>query len=83
MTLQSDILTPGGQTETIGTPWDDDKIAYEDRYSFEVVGQVRSRVQPDVVFTTLSEIQTSNTLTNVEGAPDNFADSGDGNGIWE
>lgn len=82
MTLQSDILTPGGQTETIGTPWDDDKIAYEDRYSFEVVGQVRSRVQPGVVFTNLSEVQVGSTLTNVQGAPDNTTGD-DGNGQWQ
>ncbi len=82
MTLQSDILTAGGQTESIGTPWDDDKIAYEDRYSFQVVGQVRSRVQPDVIFTNLSEIQTFSTLTNVTGAPDNSIDD-DGNGTWQ
>jgi DNA gyrase inhibitor GyrI len=82
MTLQSDILNSGGQTETIGTPWDDDKIAYEDRYSFEVVGQVRSRIQPGVVFTNLSEIQVGSTLTNVEGAPDNSTGD-DGNGIWQ
>lgn len=82
MTLQSDIITPGGQTESVGTPWDDDKIAYEDRYSFQVVGQVRSRVQPGVVFTNLSEIQTFSTLTNVDGAPDNSIED-DGNGVWE
>lgn len=82
MSLQQDILTPGGQSETIGTPWDDDKIAYEDRYSFEVVGQVRSRVQPGVSFTNLSEIQVYPTLTNVAGAPDNSIDD-DGNGQWQ
>lgn len=82
MTLQSDILTPGGQTETVGVPWDDDKLAYEDRYSFEVVGQVRSRVQQGVVFTNLSEIQTYPTLTNVVGAPNNSLDD-DGNGQWQ
>lgn len=82
MSLQQDILTAGGQTETIGTPWDDDKIAYEDRYSFEVVGQVRSRVQNDVVFTTLSEVQTFATVTNVEGAPDNSPPDDD-DGTWQ
>lgn len=82
MTLQTDIISSGGQTETIGTPWDDDKIAYEDRYSFEVIGQVRSRVQPGVVFTNLSKIQVGSTLTNVDGAPDNTTGD-DGNGIWQ
>lgn len=82
MTLQSDVLTAGGQTENVGVPWDDDKIAYEDRYSFEVVGQVRSRVQPGVIFSSLSEIQVGASLTNAVGAPDNsFGD--DGNGIWQ
>lgn len=82
ITLQSDILTSGGQTESVGVPWDDDKIAYEDRYSFEVVGQVRSRVQPDVTFTNLSEIEVFGTLTNVDGAPDNSIGD-DGNGVWQ
>jgi len=82
MTPQSDLLTAGGQTESVGVPWDDDKLAYEDRYSFEVVGQFRSRVQPGVAFTTLSGIQASSTLTNVDGAPDNTIGN-DGNGVWQ
>lgn len=81
MSLQSDVLTAGGQTESVGVPWDDDKLSYQDSYSFEVIGQVRSRVQDGVIFTNLSEIQVGATLTNVTGAPDNsFPD--DGNGIW-
>ena len=82
MTLQSDTLTPGGPTESVGTPWDDDKLVYEDRYSFFAIGQVRSRTQPDVVFTNLSEIETFHTLANVDGAPDNSIDD-DGNGTWQ
>jgi hypothetical protein len=82
MTPQSDILTPGGQTESVGVPWDDDKLAYEDRYSFEVVGQFRSRIQSGVTFTNLSEIQVGSTLTNVPGAPDNSTGD-DGNGQWQ
>lgn len=82
MTLQSDVLTPGGQTESIGVPWDDDKYCYQDSYSFEVIGQVRSRVQEGVVFTTLSEIQTISTLTNATGAPDNTVED-DSNGQWQ
>lgn len=82
MTLQSDILTPGGQTETQAVPWDPNKLAYEDRYSFEVIGNVRSRLQSGVVFTNLSQIQTTSTLTNVTGAPNNTMGS-DGNGVWQ
>jgi hypothetical protein len=82
MTPQSDLLTAGGQTESVGVPWDDDRLAYEDRYSFEVIGQFRSRIQPGVVFTSLSEIQVASTLTNVDGAPNNTTGD-DGNGIWQ
>jgi hypothetical protein len=82
MSLQSDILSSAGQSETIGTPWDDDKIAYEDRYSFEVIGQVRSRVQSGVAFTNLSQIQVFSSLSNVVGAPDNSV-ADDGNGVWQ
>lgn len=81
MTPQSDILTAGGQTESVGTPWDDDKLCYQDSYSFRVIGQFRSRVQ-DVEFVNLSEIQTSSTLINVTGAPDNSIPD-DGNGTWQ
>lgn len=81
MTPQSDTLTAGGQTESVGLLWDDDKLVYQDNYSFELVGQVRSRIQSGVVFTELSEVQVANTLTNVEGAPDNSIDD-DGNGTW-
>lgn len=82
MTPQSDVLTAGGQTESVGVPWDDDKLSYQDSYSFEVLGQFRSRPQPGVVFTPLSEIQTSSTLTNVTGAPNNTVGD-DGNGQWQ
>jgi len=82
MTPQSDLLTAGGQTESVGVPWDDDKLAYEDRYSFEVVGQFRSRVQPGVVFTHLSAVQSFDTLTNVDGAPNNSIGN-DGDGLWQ
>lgn len=82
MTLQSDVLSSGGQTESVGVPWDDDKLAYEDRYSFEVIGQFRSRVQSGVVFTRLSEIAAGSTLTNVTGAPNNSIGN-DGNGVWQ
>ncbi|HEY6020557.1 MAG TPA: hypothetical protein VIY48_11910 [Candidatus Paceibacterota bacterium] len=82
MTPQSDVLSAGGQTESVGVPWDDDKLAYEDRYSFEVVGQIRSRIQSSVVFTNLSEIQVGSTLTNVDGAPNNSTGN-DGNGVWQ
>lgn len=39
MSINSDMPRPGGQSVTVGTPWDPDQLAYEDSYSFEVVGE--------------------------------------------
>jgi hypothetical protein len=39
MTLQTDIIIPGGQQTTQGTPWADNVMAYEDNYSVDLVGQ--------------------------------------------
>lgn len=82
MSLDQDQVTPGGQTEHVGVPWQDDKIVYDDRYSFNVIGQVRSRVDPDNVFLPLAEIQTFANLTNAPGAADNSIGD-DGDGVWQ
>lgn len=39
ITVNSDDLNPGGQSVTVGTPWDPDQIVYEDAYSFNVLGE--------------------------------------------
>lgn len=39
MTVNSDQPTPGGQSVTVGVPWNPNELAYEDAYSFEVVGE--------------------------------------------
>jgi len=39
MTVNSDEIRPGGQSVTVGVPWDDSQIAYEDSYSFDVQGE--------------------------------------------
>lgn len=42
ISLNTDQLNPGGQTENIGAPWQEDQIIYNDSYSFEMVGQFAS-----------------------------------------
>lgn len=55
ITLQLDTLIPGGQTVTMGTPWKDDILTYEDSYSFDCVGQFNLKFSNDGIYT-LSEI---------------------------
>lgn len=39
MTINTDVITPGGQSASMGTPWQPDALTYEDTYSFDMVGQ--------------------------------------------
>lgn len=39
MTVNSDEPKPGGQSVTVGVPWDETQLAYEDQYSFDVLGE--------------------------------------------
>lgn len=39
MTINSDAIRPGGQSVTQGTPWSQETLAYEDNYSFDLIGQ--------------------------------------------
>ena len=38
MTVNSDVLTGGGQSVNVGVPWQPDILAYTDAYSFDMVG---------------------------------------------
>ena len=38
MTVNTDVLTGGGQSVNVGVPWQQDILAYTDAYSFDVVG---------------------------------------------
>ena len=62
ITLQLDTLIPGGQTVTMGTPWKDDILTYEDSYAFDCVGQFNLRFNADGVYT-LSEIQPAISMS--------------------
>lgn len=47
MTLNHDMILPGGQAMTTGVPWQADLPAYEDTYSFDMEGQTNIRFKND------------------------------------
>ena len=50
MTLQTDVLIPGGQQVTQGVPWADNVLGYEDSYSFDLVGQFNVQFAHDGLY---------------------------------
>ena len=38
MTVNTDVLTGGGQSVNVGVPWQPDILAYTDAYSFDIIG---------------------------------------------
>jgi hypothetical protein len=50
MTVDQGQLKPGGQSISVGVPWDENQLCYEDRFSFDVVGDFQSVWQPDGAF---------------------------------
>lgn len=47
MTINADSLKPGGQSITVGTPWDESQLVYEDNYAFELQGEFQMVSVPD------------------------------------
>lgn len=46
-TLNLDVIYPGGQNVTPGVPWQPDVLAYEDSYSFDMIGQFNVKFRHD------------------------------------
>jgi len=42
LAVDRDTLTPGGQTTSIGVPWNQETLAYQDVYSIRMLGHVQS-----------------------------------------
>lgn len=61
MTVNTDVVMPGGQTVTSGTPWAPNMLLYEDNYSMNVQGFFNIRFAYDGVFT-LDRIDVVPTL---------------------
>jgi hypothetical protein len=51
MTVNTDTITPGGQSVVPGVPWDEELPGYEDNYSFEVLGQTNIVYRNDGTYT--------------------------------
>lgn len=51
MTLQLDVIVPGGQQVTQGTPFAENMLTYQDSYSFDVVGQFNLKYSHDGMYT--------------------------------
>jgi hypothetical protein len=57
MTLNTDTITPGGQTASMDVPWQQDVLAYEDSYSFDLLGNFNIKFTNDGAYT-LSRVDT-------------------------
>lgn len=61
MTVNTDVLTGGGQSVNVGVPWQPDVLAYTDAYSFDVIGNFNYVFDSDGTYT-LSKIEKYPTL---------------------
>lgn len=67
MTLNTDVLYPGGQQTNIGTPFAQDMLAYEDSYAFDLLGQFNILHRYDGVLTLERIDVVSEQLDSVDG----------------
>lgn len=51
MALNTDVITPGGQTASMDVPWQQDVLAYEDNYSFDILGNFNIAFRHDGAYT--------------------------------
>lgn len=51
MTLNTDVITPGGQSASMDVPWQQDVLAYEDSYSFDLLGNFNIKFNNDGAYT--------------------------------
>jgi hypothetical protein len=56
VSLNGDKLDSTGPGITVGTAFKEDQVVYEDTYSFEIIGQLRSQIDESVVKTPLNKI---------------------------
>ena len=63
--LNQDVIRPGGQSITVGTPWDPDALVYEDNYGFDILGEFQRVRTPDgaVVLRAINIVPENATLT--------------------
>ena len=51
ITINHDVIMPGGQAMTTGVPWDEEIPGYEDTYSFDILGQTNIVFHNDGTYT--------------------------------
>lgn len=51
LTINSDQLVTGGQAVNVGVPWNPERLAYEDTYSFAMLGQFNVQFKHDGTYT--------------------------------
>jgi hypothetical protein len=51
MMINTDVITPGGQTASMDVPWQSDVLAYEDNYSFDIIGNFNIQFKHDGAYT--------------------------------
>jgi hypothetical protein len=61
MTVNTDILTGGGQSVNVGVPWQPDILAYTDAYSFDIIGNFDYVFSDDGTYS-LARIERYNEL---------------------
>jgi len=61
MTLMTDVLYSSGQQTTQGTPWQGDILAYEDGWSFDLLGSFNAVFRRDGTYT-LRRVEVSDEL---------------------
>lgn len=62
MVINSDQMTPGGQSTNLGVPWNPDQLAYEDNFKFELYGEFQSVHDPKLGGSTLRAIKVVPTV---------------------
>ena len=70
LTVNTDVLTTGGQSVSQGVPWQQDILLYEDAYAFDCFGQFNVRFSDGVY-----------TLSRVQPAPQVVEQITDGNTV--
>jgi hypothetical protein len=62
LTLNTDTITPGGESASMGTPWQDDVLTYENNFSIGMLGQFNIAFTNDGLYT-LARIDPNFTVS--------------------
>lgn len=66
MTINHDMIIPGGQAMTTGVPWDEQIPGYEDSYSFDILGQTNIVFRNDGTYSLANVAETPEMVSRYE-----------------